>query len=633
MLISDTDKGEMSLNDFYTYVNKSWLKNHSIPADDTSYSLFDQVEEKIRTELIAILQKERRLDTPLGRFVESFYTGRKQDLQIVQEFCHHVLDQDSIIKKFALLNLYGLESPIDVGISYDQRNTEQCIVYISPPNLGILKSDFEEDGEVSSKYRSYLTKLGKLIQVDGFAQSVFDVEKRLSKFYFDPQDSGKSELLYNPKTLDQLESAYPNLQFRNFFSFLHIDERYVRNLVIVSNPTYFEQLNELVKNHSENYLDKWIQCLIFSSFMELLPNPYKSLHFEFFVSFLRGQHQQHTKDHQLVRICDELVQDTLGKRYVEENLSTFLKIQKAAIHMYSLINKAARKRIHKLNWLSEDSRKIADFKLQKMKAKIAFPQFWVNEFEGVAIDRDTFMMNVLSLSQKQVMYDIQKLSGLDKKDRAIWGNSCYEVNAYYYAELNELSVPMGFLQAPFFSLHQNFIENLAGLGNVIAHEISHGFDEEGRKFDEKGNNFPWWTATDIELYKNRTRALINEFDKQTVKGVQINGELTLGENLADFGALAMCLDVLKDIWKEKNTSPEVQKKDLRDFFTAYARSWAYKNTAAARLQASKSDTHAPPMLRVNVVLRHFQEFYDAFGFTEADEGWISLDHRIDVWGT
>jgi len=166
----------------------------------------------------------------------------------------------------------------------------------------------------------------------------------------------------------------------------------------------------------------------------------------------------------------------------------------------------------------------------------------------------------------------------------------------------------------------------------MAHEISHGFDEEGRKFDEFGNNFPWWTSLDLELYKTKTKALIDEFDKEVHHGVKINGELTLGENLSDFGAIAICMDVLRTRWQKLGASERQGKAEMREFFVAYARSWAFKNRRAARVQAAKSDSHAPPELRVNVVLRHFTEFYEAFDFTSADEGWIPPEQRIDVWG-
>jgi putative endopeptidase len=430
----------------------------------------------------------------------------------------------------------------------------------------------------------------------------------------------------------QLAELYPNLNFHVLFDANQIPRDCRSGTIIVSRPNYMERINNLMKTRSAEFWTTWIEFCIYSSFVQILPPPFKTIHFDFFIKTIRGQTKQHSQDHQAIIICDELAQDALGSLYVKENLAQFVKIREGAREIYKLVHSAAQKRILQLKWLSSDSRQAAVYKLQKMNSKIAFPDNWLNEFEGLKMDPQLFMLNVLALSKKSVLYEISKLRGESPHQRRMWNNSCYEVNAYYYAELNELCVPIGFIHDPFFSLKQSFVQNLAGVGNVMAHEISHGFDEEGRKFDEFGNNFPWWTSIDIELYKTRTKAIIDEFDKQHYHGLKINGELTLGENLSDFGAIAICMDVLRVRWQNLGASDAQKKAELREFFTAYARSWAFKNRRAARIQAVKSDSHAPAELRVNVVLRHFAEFYEAFGFTSADEGWIPPEHRIDVWG-
>jgi len=622
----------MSLLDFYNSVNKDWLKRHTIPSDDTSYSLFDEVEETIRKDLVALLQKERRRGSPFGHFIESFYTGRKHDLDTLRVFIEQVEAQGDVMSRIGFLNLYGLDSPIEVDFSYDQRDTKQYCIYISPPTLGIMKEDYKEDGEIAKKYKHYLKSLGREIELANLGDAIFDLEKDLSTCYPDPEDAGDVDIKYNPMNMAQLAELYPNLNFHVLFNANQIPLDCRSGTIIVTNPNYMERINKLMKSRSAEFWNSWIQFCIYSSFIQILPPPFKTIHFDFFIKTIRGQTKQHSQDHQAVILCDELAQDALGSLYIKENLAEFTKIRESAREIYKLVHSAAQKRILQLKWLSEDSRRAAVYKLQKMNSKIAFPDNWLDEFEGLKIDPQLFMVNVLTLSKKSVLYEISKLRGESPHQRKMWNNSCYEVNAYYYAELNELCVPIGFIHDPFFSLKKSFVENLAGVGNVMAHEISHGFDEEGRKFDEFGNNFPWWTSIDIELYKTKTKALIDEFDKQKFHGLKINGELTLGENLSDFGAIAICMDVLRTYWQRNGTTPAKRLADLREFFTAYARSWAFKNRAAARIQAVKSDSHAPPELRVNVVVRHFAEFYEAFGFTSADEGWIPPEHRIDVWG-
>jgi putative endopeptidase len=620
----------MSLKDFYKSVNKKWLESHTIPSDDVSYSVFDELEETVRDELIDILQKKRKDTSPFGLFVESFYTGRDNDLAVVTDLVKEVLAHPDLEQKLALLNLYGLGSPLSVDITYDQRNTKQYCIYLSPPTLSILKEEYITEGGIAKKYKAYLREIGQLLGQKQFGEQIYRLEKQLAPVYRDRQDEGDVDKTYNPMTYDRLCSQYRHIDFAKFFvaAQIPVPDR----PIIVTNMEYLAALNELVGSRSAGFWDMWLTWSIYSSFMELLPRPYKSLHFDFFTRFIGGQEKHNTEDYECFMVCNEVAQDTLGRLYIEAHAAKFKEIQKGANEILSLVLAAAEKRILQVHWLSEDTRRLAVYKVHKMNSKIAYPTNWLDEFGGLKLSPRHFLLNVLALSKKSMLNDVRKLNGETPKERLMWNNACYDVNAYYYAELNELCIPIGFLRPPFFSPGQSFIRNLAGVGNIMAHEISHGFDEEGHKYDEYGNNFPWWTSMDIELYKTKTHVLIKEFDKQRHYGLKINGGLTLGENLADFGAMAICLDVLRTHFQKTRVTPAGRLASLREFFTAYAESWVFKNRAAARLQATKSDSHSPPELRVNVVLRHFGEFYEAFGFTETDEGWIPPEQRIDVWG-
>lgn len=617
----------MNLLDFYNSINKKWLDSHTIPADDTSYSVFDELEEKIRNELIALLQKERTHGTPLGIFVESFYSGRSEDLNTVIAFIQKMHSMETPIQKMAFLNSYGIDVPIAISVAYDERNTKQFCIHITPLDLGITKEDYFTENDISREYKKYLTKVGGLIQSPNFGKTMFALEKSLAPLYPDTEDAGSVFDRYNPMTYERLCAQFPNTDFKTLFQMCGLG--IPKTPVIVSNIEYMKKIDGFLGSKSKNFWTAWLDYCVYSAFMELLPAPYSSIHFDFYMRIIKGQTKHHSKDYEALVVCSDLAQDSLGLLWTSANSAKFTKIRDSAAELYSLVHQAAQKRVLALQWLSEDTRKIAVYKLQKMNLKIGFPRVWLNEFTGLQMGH-RFIDNVLSLLQGSTQYEFGKLSRPD--ERRLWNNSCYDVNAYYYAELNELCIPMGFLGPPFFSLDQSFIKNLAGVGNVMAHEISHGFDEEGHKYDEYGNNYPWWTSIDVELYKVKTRALVKEFDRQKFAGLTVNGELTLGENLADFGAIAMCMDVLYGMWTKTKATERQKMADLREFFTAYAVSWAFKNRKAAQIQALKSDSHAPPELRVNVVLRHFKEFYDAFGFTEKDEGWIPPELRIDVWG-
>jgi predicted metalloendopeptidase len=284
----------------------------------------------------------------------------------------------------------------------------------------------------------------------------------------------------------------------------------------------------------------------------------------------------------------------------------------------------------KLTWLSESSRLIACRKMDCMSLNVAYPDVWFDEFKGIKIDSEQFLLNVLTIMKNQTIYQIEKLKH-QKKD-TYWDSACFDVNAYYYSELNMFCIPIGFLFPPFYGDDMNFIQNIAGLGNIVGHEISHGFDKDGRKYDEFGNNYPWWTSLDVELYKEKTQKIIKLFNDASYHGLKVNGALTLDENLADFGALAITLDVLRAYFATKSLTKEERKSQLQEFFIWYSKTWCYKATRAKKDTAIKVNVHAPPELRVNALLPHFDEFYEAFDFDESYEGFIPKSERIDVWG-
>jgi len=625
-----------SLKDFYTDTNRAWLHKQTIAADKNSVSVFDELEDSIKNEMRKLLQYAKHTSTPFGIFVKSAYDGWHHDL----EYLNVLLEKQTAFNNHAEcacsmgeINLYGLRSPIEIKIMNDVRNTNKYAVYIGEPELGIPKSEFMEKGEIYNRYKKFLRDVAKASKIANLATDFFAIEESVADIYIDREDIGKAEYIYNPMNFTMLCNEFPNIRWTDLFTGMQISAEVLPALTfVVSNPSYIHRINTYMVKFTISKWRLWIKSTIILSLQGVLHAPYDNLYFEFYVKFLKGQQKQDDTDTRVYDICNEVCSEALGKLYVETNYKLCEQIRVGGTQIKDEVIAAAKERVMKLNWLSEGSKKIAQHKLNTMGHKIAFPNIWFDEFKGVPIDKDTFFLNLLGLNKRSALWDIRKLAGETSAMRKLWSNPCFDVNAYYYADLNELCIPLGFLKKPFFSPDADFIDNLAGVGNIIGHEISHGFDEEGRKYDENGNYFPWWTSVDVELYNTKTRYIINEFDKETYKGLKINGELTLGENLADLGAIAICIDVLKTRWRKQKTPKSEQLRQLRMYFIAYSKSWAYKEKKASREMAVKNDSHAPAQLRVNVILRHCNEFYEAFGFTEKDEGWIPPSERIDVWG-
>ena len=604
--------------DFYGHINNKKLSSTRIPNEKVSVSVFDEIEDNIRADIIKLLKT--RSEGKLRDFVKSIYSGRTNDVKFLDNFIKELTDINSynqLFQVFGKLNLYGINSPLEIDIALDSRNTEKYMVHLSEPGLDLIKEEFLKKGDIYKEYEKFLHNVSAEINDTTIGTIYLKFISEMVKVYYDYEDSFKVELVYNPISREQIIKAYPLIA--EFLNVLNISDT---EKFICINPSYLKTFYNHYTHIPINVWKRLLRLNVYLSYLEFLPKPFTKIYFDFFHKTLLGQKKTHDDDYKMFSICNDYCYNSIGRLYVSANLSKFKQIRTESTRLFNIVVASAKKRITKLCWLSETSRKIALFKLDKMGLKMAFPDKWEADIEKVNISSENFLENLFNIEMEEFMTQIKKLE--KNVDRHIWNNNCYAVNAYYYTEMNELCIPLGFLNSPFFSLEQSFIENLAGLGNIIGHEIAHGFDEEGRKYDENGNYKPWWTSVDIEIYNQKTQRLIAEFDKQTYHGLQISGELTLGENLADFGAMAVCLDVLH---LRKCTTG-----DFRKFFTAYTKSWLYKERKEKRKQAVNKDRHAPPQLRVNVILRHFAEFYMAFGIKSDAEGFINESDRITIWG-
>lgn len=615
----------MRLDTFYQDVNRSWLSKHSVPADDDSVSIFDQLEETVRSVCIQVIREERKRDTKFGNFIESIYTGRSNDLAFITDLldteCKGWTSMTDCFRTMGLLNTYGLRTPLSVDTSFDIYNNDHYNLCISEPEAGILEEEYTEKGPNYKNYCSYLRKFFEAAGL-GNSQRFLELEAAISKTFWSSKDEDSTEMTYNPHSLGLLKTRYPAIDFAALFEGYGVGQGSV-GTIVVRTPQFLELMNSWATSKT---LADWafmVKAMALLSLSDLLPEPFKTIEFEFNRT-LTGQSRPFSIDREVFMICDETCPDLLGRLYVETDPVKFGRIRSEAAELCRTIVRAAKGRVDKLQWISHGSKEIAKDKLDNMGLKIAYPDNWRDELAGVAVDRECFLMNLLMARKQETLMDNRGLGGVSARQRQQWSNPCYTVNAFYYTETNELCIPLGFLQSPFFSLQASYIKNLAGLGNIVGHEISHGFDEEGHKYDRKGNFYPWWTSMDVEMYKNRTRQLVDAYDKESYFGIKIDGELTLGENLADFGAVAIGLDIIK---KRGNKT-----EDLREYFVEYAKTWASKERAAKRERDVKTDVHPPAQLRVNVVLKHFDAFYEVFGFEASEPGFVPAEERIDVWG-
>lgn len=625
----------ITIKNFYSDVNKAWLANHKIPTTNTSISYFDEIEKQIEGDLLKIVTKERRTGSEFGKFLESFYTGRETDIEILHLFAESIsnfTDHSGLMRAIGILNLYDLNSPISLDFCQDSKNSTSYTIVFEEANTGLSKSEYK-DSEFVAGYKRYLAQFAKDLNFHELESEFYEIEKQIVKFTIDDQDDVDMELMYIPMTYKNLCAQFELIKFDEIFDACKIPVGIRQSKIfIVSNLNYLKMVNRLLAVKPLKFWKVWLKSCVYTSLHYILAGKIYKPYFDFYSKQMAGQKTESPMDHRALELCKDVAADTLGKLYIESGLEKFQKIKTGATKIIETVKDAAKERIKKLTWLSESSRDIAIYKLQKMRLKVAYPDVWIDNFKGLKMDKQGFLMNLLTLSRNYTLLEIDKLTHYTDVQRDMWDSPCYEVNAFYYGELNQFCIPIGFLFPPFYGDKLSYVQIIAGLGNIVGHEISHGFDKDGRKFDECGNNFPWWTSIDLELYHSKTKQVVDLFNNQDFYGLQINGAMTLDENLADFGAIAITLDVLRNSWTGLILSEAEKKKQLREFFTWYSKTWVYKTTREHQKLAIKTNVHAPAELRVNALIPHFEDFYYAFDFDESHEGFIKPEDRVDVWG-
>lgn len=623
----------MRLATFYTDVNREWLKTHRIPADNDSVSIFDILEERIRKQCIDIIRTEMKKDTKMGHYIQSIYSGRSNDLKFINNFLNQHLAEcktkSDIFRLIGLLRSYNLRTPIEIDIDTDMYNNKIYNVTMCEPVIGILKSDFDDKSSIYTRYKRFLEDFFAAAGMRGHTKFL-EMESEIADVKRDTSEANPIELENNTMSFQLLSSRYPNIDWNSLMDGFGIPNslRHKINYTI-SNPKFFELLNRWAKKDLE-YWKFIMRAMAIVSLSAILPDPFRKLHYEFFLKFLQGITRPYDEDREAFVICDDTIQNQLGSRFVDSRKEEFARIKSEATKICRMVLTATKLRIRKLNWMSEGTKHIAIDKVDKMGLLIGYPEVWFDELKYVQIDKSMFLANLLMIRKQATMMSIKKLQ--HPVDKRIWDYGCYDVNAYYITNRNYMIIPLGFLQDPFFGVNFPFNKNLAGLGNIVGHEIAHGFDELGHKYDRDGNYRPWWTSVDNSLYKTKTKLLIDEYSKELYKGNHIDGEMTLGENLADFGAISINLDILNKHIDGLGLKGATRNKELRSFFIYYAESWASKERPEKAERDAKTDVHPPAELRVNVVLRHCNDFYEAFGFNEDDEGGVSAESRIDIWG-
>lgn len=636
-LVPGVDDSIHPCHDFYGYVNNRWQKHIHLPPYQGSLGVSEEIESEVRNALLTTIThqiKENPADA-ISKLATSFLHTASQknsviDLQRILNTFDCMGDAEDIAKSIGSLNRIQAHAPLSLVIANDSYKNSQCCIYLYEPTIGLPEKHYYLPGSrnhVILKYSKLLKTVGKLMNIEAL-ESTISIESALIPYLSEGEDLSNLEYSYNPYSYNKLIKEFKDVPWSHMFESwgakAHV---YEKATFIVTNTKYMFALNRMFKTLSLETWKIWMRAMTILSFIEFLPPPYDDLHFELYGKTLRGNSEKLPQKYLMLKVLQTFTPQDLGHIFVKMGVKNGTKAH--ATRMVKQLKTATIDRLRALEWMDASTKARAIHKVDSMLFQVAFPDKWESETEDVEIVNDRPLLNILALSTKDTFCMIDDLhKNQCKKSEDSWSDGAFEVNAYYYPEGNMMVVPAGILRPPFFDLSRSNAWNLGGIGAAIGHEITHGFDEDGRFYDSNGNYKNWWTEGDSQTFTKLTKTLIELFDGQNYMGGKVNGKLTLSENLADLGGIAIALQALSESLPKDLAG---RKKAYKDFFISYAVSWRNKDRVKKAKQSLLLDRHAPAPLRVNLIVKQFEEFYIAFDIKPEDPGYIPPHQRIRLW--
>lgn len=642
------DKSVQPGDDFFRYANGAWFDKAVIPSDRTSTGSFldleIQSEDRVRGILADLEARKGNLspeEVKVADLYRSYVDARRveelglkpteKDLNAIATLKTH----DDVARLMGSV-LLQLQSPFRLGIGSDDKNPDAYAVTIRQSGLGLPDRDYyliDEKGTVAARtaYRPYISEiltLGGFADADTRADGIFKLETEIAKIHWTRADRRDAEKTYNPMAVSELEGFAPGFPWT-----VYLRQRGITNPsngerhVIVSEKSAFPQLAALF---AATPVAVWRDYLTFhylSDHAPYLPKRFDDARFAFYGKILAGQKEQLAREKRGVRFLSGLLGEGVGKIYVARYFPPDAKA-KAQDLVRNLLN-VYRQRVESADWMSPETRTKALEKVASFTVKIAYPDKW-RDYSKFDVKPDDLLGNEQRGAEFSWSRNLLRLD--ERVDRGEWGMTPQTVNAYYNQSWNEIVFPAGILQPPFFDPNADDAINYGGIGTVIGHEISHGFDDQGSKYDAKGVLQNWWTEGDRSNFDGRTANLARQFNTYSpVPGMFVNGRLTLGENIADLAGLTVAQAAYH--LSLKGREPPVLDGFSGDqrLFLGYAQVWRYKASEATARQRVLTDPHSPPEFRVTGTVRNVDAWYDAMGVKPAAKLYLAPEARVHLW--
>lgn len=644
------DRTTPACTDFYQFANGGWLKTNPIPSDKSRYGAFEEVADRNRAILRGILEEtSAKTDWPKGSLRQKtgdfFASGmdqaaiEKAGIKPLEPWfakIDGVQDTNGLPALLAELHRYRLPAGFGFFVGQDQKESTRYIPMMNQGGLSLPDRDYylKDDPKSKEIREKYVAHVAKMLELAGEpaetakqkAETVMAFETRLAKASRTRVELRNPEKNYNKKNLSQLASEAAGFDWKAYLAGRGIPEKQDLN---IRQPEFFAAFAEMARTEPVGTWKTYLRWHVLRSTANLLPRKFEEEAFSFFGRTLNGVPEQEERWKRVQAATDQALGEALGQLYVEKAFSPQSKERMKKL--VENLRAALKERIEGLAWMSPETKAQAQKKLAAFGVKIGYPDKW-RDYSALPVSRASYFDNVLAAQAFETKRNIDKLG--KPIDRTEWGMTPPTVNAYYSPTMNEIVFPAGILQPPFFWADADDAVNYGAIGVVIGHEMTHGFDDSGSKYDAEGNLKNWWTESDRNAYDGRTDLVAKQFDSyKPLPDKGINGKLTLGENVSDLGGLKMSYAALtKALGKDPKSAPEIDGfTPAQRFFLSYASVWRNNIRDEALSVRLTTDPHSPGKWRVLGPLSNLPEFHNAFGCTAGTPMWRTETERPTIW--
>lgn len=635
-------------DDFYNYVSGTWMKTAKIPADKPTWGSFVKLADDTDNNSMLILNsllEDKFADGSEGKKIQDLYATyinlSRRNADGAQPILANINKIDAI-KNLSDLQNYLLSVTRDGenelyswGVDADLKNSKMNAVYLGNATLGMGRDYYQKvnakNTEALAEYEKYVASMLKELKVnnaENSAKNIVEFEKKLAKTFLTNEQSRDNTLQYNPKTMKELSALVQNVDLPVFLkkSGVHTDR------IIIGELGYYKNFDQLISQQNLPVIKDYLKFHMINGNAMFLSENLGDKRFSFYGKYLRGQQQQRALNKRGFELINSTLGEAFGKLYVDKYFPQSAKAQ--MVELIDYLKKSFAVHIKDLKWMSPVTKEKAMQKLNTFLVKVAYPDQW-KDYSKLQITPEnkggTLYANLQNIKEWQYSKDLAKIG--KPVDKSEWGMTPQTVNAYYNPVNNEIVFPAAILQPPFFNPEADAAVNFGGIGAVIGHEISHGFDDSGAQFDAEGNLVDWWTPEDKANFEKATKALAAQYDKyEPAKGTFVNGTFTNGENIADLGGVSIAYDALQMYLKDKGNPGKISgfTQDQR-FFLSWATVWRTTSSEQYTLNQVKTDPHSPEYFRSFGPLINVDAFYKAFNVQPGDKLYVKPEDRIRIW--